>query len=74
MSNKDKEPKFVTEGGKEIIIKNIPGTGLLEIVFASGGERPKEFEGSFTDFREAERVIGLYLASRAAGNKPKKVA
>jgi hypothetical protein len=69
MSNKD---AAVTPAGKEIIARNIPGTGLLEVVFASGGERPPEFQGSFTDIREADLVIQRYLERRAAKEAEKE--
>lgn len=50
-----------TPNGKEITVRQAEGTSLLEVAFVGGGERPKEFEGLFTDITAANKVISAYL-------------
>lgn len=51
---------FETPNGKEIHIKR-NAIGKLYIEFATGGEKPREFDGFFTKERYAVEVINRYL-------------
>jgi hypothetical protein len=64
---------YVTPGGKKIVFKPIAGTVMMEIVFESGGERPPEFDGAFTDAVSASKAVEKYL-NRASQKRDKKVA
>lgn len=54
-------PKWTTEGGKEIRLRQMD-TGKYEIIFYPGGELPSELKGTFTDERTATIAVNKYLA------------
>lgn len=61
-----------TPNGKEIkVFKN--DRGYFEIAFASGGEKPKEFSGIFTDIRATANAIRMYFQRKETPAKVEKV-
>lgn len=60
-----------TNNGKEIQIYTT-NTGLYKLRFASGGQLPKEFNGSFTRREQAEQAATKYINSKSAVKEVKK--
>lgn len=52
-----------TRFGKDISIKRRPDGRLFEIVVAGGGKKPREFDGYFTRYHEAQDVINAYITT-----------
>lgn len=52
---------YETPKGKQVEVFSVPNSSLLCIKFNSGGERPKEFAGSYTTGELATRQIEKYF-------------
>lgn len=67
IANNLKLDKLQTQNGKQIKVdKN--HRGYFEIAFASGGEKPKEFQGIFTTIEATTTAISNYLAKKEKPN------
>lgn len=53
-----------TPKGKDIQIRPAGQSALFEVCFTSGGQKPKEFDGVFTDEGSAKQAIARYLARK----------
>lgn len=55
--------KLKTTNGKEIaVVRNERGDFIIQ--FASGGEKPSEFDGKFTTTRAVTEAISQYLSRK----------
>lgn len=50
-----------TPGGKKLNVYHVPNTSLYRVAFNSGGERPNELDGMFTDTNRALEATHKYL-------------
>ena len=71
---------FTTPKGKVIeIYMPERGAGGYKIQFKSGGQLPKEFDGSFTSRNSAKKAVEVYLSRMGSSEEevseePKKVS
>ncbi len=59
-----------TKAGKEVAYRVPQGESLYEIFFVGGGQLPAELTGSWTDARQIENTIKVYLSKET---RPEKV-
>lgn len=64
---------FETHNGKEIQLVRCNKTSHIKIQFGSGGELPVALSGLFTDERNAELAINLYL-DQTKNRKQKEIS
>lgn len=64
IANKLGLEKLTTNKGKEIQIVKEPTRNLFIIEFATGGQKPQEFQGKFTTLKSVEQAVNAYLTKR----------
>lgn len=61
-----------TAGGKEVGVRLKPASTLYEIAFKTGGELPKELQGSYTLISAAEHVIKMWVEAHDRAQASRK--
>lgn len=55
---------YITPNGKEIDIIIEPVRATFKVQFKTGGELPETLSGFYTSFKEAEKAVLSYIASK----------
>ena len=63
------ENKLFTDNGKEIKIRQVKNSSLVEVVWADGGQLPKCFQQKFTSTPLAVAEIKRYLTMSPADKR-----
>ena len=64
-----KDPKYVSTGLQEYLIKQQPVTGQWYIARYKGGQLAARLQGFFTTFQHAEEILISHLRSTERRNK-----
>jgi hypothetical protein len=56
--------KYYTKGGKEVRMKKDEWGSFWRVEFVGGGQLPAELTGSYTDEKQADLAIQVYLAKQ----------
>lgn len=60
--------RVIKQGDQEYLVRAAHRSGLWEVYSATGGPKPKELEGFFTNIMAAEQALAAYTARKSNEN------